>query len=880
MSKFCKDGIIVNAQEYKKYRNVWRGVGRGISERLFGDYKALMGQLRLADDELRQTALGKSGKIDISIKEAIQRADTALKENRLIDSLYYVGLIDVITREVIAKALPTVEVLQTELYKQYSETNESEALTTLEEQSKNAQETFNTIAKYSVEINKNAQFLQNIYRGLMGGDPMQRAWAQEVRKFRQPVEKAVNSGYRFVDRLISIFDRLGIARASGKIGDWVAGINEIVKIQPMLNKEVLAAYQRIQPIIEAAKQDQAIAAEQSKESKPVGLDTVIQDVASNIIEKVEPKRAPVDIPDLEVEGPSVTNEEIDNSQIAPEVSKKVVEPVVEPIVEPVAEPIVEPVAEPITPIEPVVEPVVEKVIEPAVTEDPVEKAVEKVKKQRKTKQKEKVAPEIISKPEEPVVEVPKVNEEISEPKLPEVIEQPLTPVVEPAVETKIDEPVVEPLVEETKIEEPLVEETTIPEVEVPEEVPATKESPELTEEESAAKYKQVLDIIDDFDELDTDDLYAVLNSVIEGAGNNETIYRDDNGVESDVGRIDNEGNVEIIGTDLDFPREMAEKILLYIDEAGLAPLKKAKTITKPNVSNIVEPKSKPVESIKEPEISNEVKEPSIDNEGLFDKIESEEDIDKALNQFESKVKEPEPEFDDEEEDDEEDDESEFGRLKGLTTEEELIPGNPVGEYEGVKAVVNPEILQSLIDSNNRMIKNSGKDDDLLFDDDTGAVIVLYKGRTTYPTLMASSTALQNYLGKYVDIVADGSAANELYEKYTLEGKKVAVFMWDKDILDNVMSFSKSEKPVSMESSEGFPEEVKEKKTRKPRTKKQPTATAAIDHTRFFNKIKKAAKLNDPYLMAHMMVTYSQAMEDIDTDMSIKLLEKAKEIIDA
>jgi hypothetical protein len=864
MSKFCKDGIIVNAQEYKKYRNFWRGLNRGISELLFSDYKELMKHLKEADEELRQTALGKSGKIDIGIKDAIQRADIALKENRLIDSLYYVGLIDVITREVISKALPTVEVLQKELYKQYAGTDETEALKTLEEQSKNAQETFNIIAKYSVEINKNAQFLQDIYRGLMGGDPMQRAWDKEVRKFKQPVEKAVNAGYRFVDRLIGIFDQLGIARASGKIGDWVAGINEIIKIQPTLNKEVLAAYQRIQPIVEAAKQDQAIAAEQSKESKPIGLNAVIQDVASNIVEKVEPKvekNIPIDIPDLEVEKPSVVNKEIDNSQIIPEISKDVVEPMVEPI----AEPVVEPIVEPITSIEPVVEPVVENVIEPTVTEDPVEKAVQKVKKQRKTKPKEKAAPEIISKPEEPVVEIPKVNEEISEPKLPEVIEQPLTPAVEPVVETKIEEP---------KVEEPI-----IPEVQVPEEVPTTEEVPELTEEESAEKYKQVLDIIDDFDELDTDDLYAVLNSIIDGADNNKTIYREDNGIQSDIGRIDSKGNVELIGTDLEFPKEMADKILLYIDEAGLAPLKKAKTVTKPN--DAIKPKAKPVKSVKEPEISNEVKEPSVEDKGLFDRIESEEDIDKALNQFESKVKEPESEFeskfdDNEDEYDEDEEETEFGRLKGLTNEDELISGNVVGEYEGVKAVVNPERLESLIDSNNQFIKSSGGGDQFLFDNDTNAVIALYQGKTTYPVLMASSIALQNYLGKYVDIVADQTALNELYEKYNLEGKKISVFRLNKDILDDIISFSKSEPSSATESSEG----VAEKKKRKPRTRKEQIATAGIDHTRFFNKIKKVAKLNDPYLMAHMMITYSQAMEDKDTEISIKLLEKAKEILDA
>jgi len=52
------------------------------------------------------------------------------------------------------------------------------------------------------------------------------------------------------------------------------------------------------------------------------------------------------------------------------------------------------------------------------------------------------------------------------------------------------------------------------------------------------------------------------------------------------------------------------------------------------------------------------------------------------------------------------------------------------------------------------------------------------------------------------------------------------------------------------------------------------------HDGFYNEIKKIAQLDDPYLMAVAMIQYSSEIENSDPELSIQLLTRASEILDA
>lgn len=51
------------------------------------------------------------------------------------------------------------------------------------------------------------------------------------------------------------------------------------------------------------------------------------------------------------------------------------------------------------------------------------------------------------------------------------------------------------------------------------------------------------------------------------------------------------------------------------------------------------------------------------------------------------------------------------------------------------------------------------------------------------------------------------------------------------------------------------------------------------HQNFYNELVKAASINDPYLLATMLVRYSSQIEDDDFDTSMKLLAIAEGILD-
>ena len=256
MSRVAKDGIIVESQEYGvKHWLRPSSIGRGFSELVFKDYQGVMDRLRLVDEQIRAIALGRGGdgQPDISAVYAIKQAKVALQENRLIDALYYASLVDIIARNVIGRASPLVDELKKEVYKQYARYKNPKAIQYLRnlEQAgsqKKAQQITN-------EIIVNADLLQGIYRTIMRGDPLSRSWKSEVEKFKVPVQNVIAAAEQFTTLLLASFDRMGIARASGRIGDWASEIVNLSKLQPKFNEQVKKAFESIKPLMEHAKEE-------------------------------------------------------------------------------------------------------------------------------------------------------------------------------------------------------------------------------------------------------------------------------------------------------------------------------------------------------------------------------------------------------------------------------------------------------------------------------------------------------------------------------------------------------------------------------------------------------------------------------------------------
>jgi len=67
----------------------------------------------------------------------------------------------------------------------------------------------------------------------------------------------------------------------------------------------------------------------------------------------------------------------------------------------------------------------------------------------------------------------------------------------------------------------------------------------------------------------------------------------------------------------------------------------------------------------------------------------------------------------------------------------------------------------------------------------------------------------------------------------------------------------------------------DKTDKKPRGFKQ-----SLRHANFYNNLIKLAEQNNPHLLAIAMLEYSGKIEDTDSELSIKLLAKAAEILDA
>jgi hypothetical protein len=178
----------------------------------------------------------------------------------------------------------------------------------------------------------------------------------------------------------------------------------------------------------------------------------------------------------------------------------------------------------------------------------------------------------------------------------------------------------------------------------------------------------------------------------------------------------------------------------------------------------------------------------------------------------------------------------------------LEPGK--AQYEDTIATVNADVIDNFTDKSQTGVGIKEADN----------IVIWLKGKFTGAELMSSSGALQSYFGKETTITVDGAFANSKIEAADRKHKSVAAFVWDRESFRSVMSFSKAETQPSI-------------------TATVENAVLKLANKRFYNRLQKAAEFNDPYLMAQMMLQYSEAIEDKDEELSIQLIAKAQELLD-
>jgi hypothetical protein len=927
MDKFAKDGIIINAQEYKKWRthfsNPLSGIGRGVSEWIFSSYKEMMDQLRAMDELVRSIALGK-GELRISVKDSVAEAKRALKENRLIDALYYSAIVNVIAQEILSESSDVVKALRTALYKQYGEKYNPQAMDYMEvlRGAQSAQQkAAELISANQEEIIIKAQFLQSLYTTFFG-DPLEKSWKNEIAKFRGPVEKAVKQSDLFATNMMAIFDQMGIARTKGMIGDWVGGLDQIAKLQPQYGNDILNAFTALQPIIEAAKQNQQDA--KFQQLGQVATGKMLSDLMLDMINRYqEPEAVPESVqiqpvqtqpvatqpmesvPDFSAQENPLVNQIKDwmktnpnqISIIASALAKFLQSDQKDGFIKTEDNNSVARFANnKITilnfPIENLDKSDVNMVLQTIGQYVPVNLILEgrgskaPVKERKGPGRPPKKAFEFMGSPaalHKFLVDQGKSEEDIK--------------AAFQTVGLDYDKYL-------QGLEESSYEEITDSEIEY------------VDEPSTAMIVQKYSDAIDNSDQVAIINIVNALEDSAASGGEDQTITDDKGNI---VAEIEN-GIISVEG--IEIPVELVPKLLSAYKKKEIPSLpikigpsdkpialpgkveepvkvEPKRRVVEPKAIKEVEPTAAPASPVKSDRIIifTDLKNPddkkSLDN---LSKV-----LNKPVNVLTSsdrKVKEKYPDAEYyvynivPEEGEKELPTGTFELLKGKITKatreklrelfgvlkrpsgkkkkdedidqeidkklapekapdidataKVLSPGK--AEYEGVVASVNADVIDNFTQKSAVAPLKDAK-----------SVVILLQGKITGAEIMSSAAALESYFGKTTIISANREWAIKKIDELEKNGP-VAVFMWDRESLRSVMKFTKAEP--------------------------QATATASVEqavlklaHKRFYNNLQKAAEFNDPYLMANMMIQYSEAIEDGDPELSYELLAKAQEILD-
>jgi hypothetical protein len=234
------------AQEYSFKHKVRPGaVGRWVAEKLFSDYSSKMDVLRDADELLRGIAIGQ-GKTGLPIKTTLENANKSFKNKKYIDSVYWMFQYTEILKEIIQEGDPIFEALSKLGLEHYTETEDPEAL------------------DYLTEKQKTAGAFQNVYRYLFG-DPIENAYKRQVEKRKRDVESNLNTLNASLVQVLALFDRMGIARSTGKIDDWLnayQGFDKISKSVIIRTSKVLNTISDVIALATKIRNDEQLVAKE------------------------------------------------------------------------------------------------------------------------------------------------------------------------------------------------------------------------------------------------------------------------------------------------------------------------------------------------------------------------------------------------------------------------------------------------------------------------------------------------------------------------------------------------------------------------------------------------------------------------------------------
>ena len=239
MSKFQPEGLYVTAQQYKlRHRLRPAAIGRWLAEKAFSQFGDRMEVLAAVDQQMRETALGRN-EFNISIKGALDESKKALNAGRYIDVAYYASVVDEILIAIILQSQEVVSNIRT-IGEEYSARTENPEAVDFFAENKQVE----------------AQLLQSVWRKYLG-DPMEKAYANEVRKNKAIFNGLVVTLERYVTEIMGTFDRMGMARSGGKIEDWVKEYDRLTQSQPRLHAYIDKIYeQHVKRFVQVARRMQ------------------------------------------------------------------------------------------------------------------------------------------------------------------------------------------------------------------------------------------------------------------------------------------------------------------------------------------------------------------------------------------------------------------------------------------------------------------------------------------------------------------------------------------------------------------------------------------------------------------------------------------------
>lgn len=256
MSKINDNDLLKIAQQISFWEKLKSSPSRWVGEKLFSEFKVKMDELRTIDSEIRKIALGNNSS-GISIKKLLEAINYSYDKNKFVDTMYYMYLVNDILVEIIISGQEKVKQLR-DIPQFYdpdadpasfpgSPSVDLEYFGKTTDQNKKPEQ---TEEQKKVE----AQLLQSIYKGIVG-DPFQKAFAREIAKRKNGIGAAVRKTDGMITNMLGMFDRMAVSMRKGEIEQWIFEFERIANTQPQYKLLLDKVYQGyVKDLVEKARE--------------------------------------------------------------------------------------------------------------------------------------------------------------------------------------------------------------------------------------------------------------------------------------------------------------------------------------------------------------------------------------------------------------------------------------------------------------------------------------------------------------------------------------------------------------------------------------------------------------------------------------------------